>query len=129
MTILTKIETTDAPQAIGPYSQAMFYAPFMFVSGQLPLDPQTNKLVKNEILEQVNRVLDNLEAILKANGCTFQEVVRCDIFLKDLNDFAIVNQEYAKRFKKEPYPARQTVQVAKLPLDAMIEISCVAVKS
>jgi 2-iminobutanoate/2-iminopropanoate deaminase len=123
-----KIETTQAPQAIGPYSQAVCAAPFLFISGQLPLDPSTGKLVEANILLQINRVLDNLEAILHASGCSFQNVVRCDVFVKDLNDFAIINQEYAKRFTQPVPPARQTVQVVRLPLDALVEISCIAVQ-
>lgn len=128
MTSLKKIETKLAPQAIGPYSQAVLAAPFLFVSGQLPIDPATGKLVEADIMLQTNRVLDNLEAILKEGGCSFHDVVRCDVFLKDLNDFAVVNQEYGKRFNQPVPPARQTIQVAKLPLDALIEISCIVVK-
>lgn len=123
-----KIETDQAPKAIGPYSQAVWAAPFVFVSGQLPLDPATGNLVKSDVILQINRVLDNIEAILKAAGCTLHDVVRCDLFLKDLNDFAVVNQEYGKRFYQPVPPARQTIQVARLPLDAMVEISCIALK-
>ncbi len=126
---MKKIETDQAPQAIGPYSQAVDAFPFIFVSGQLPLDPATGKLVEPDIRLQVNRVLDNLEAILKAGGCSFHSVVRCDVFVKELNDFAIINQEYAKRFTQPIPPARQTIQVARLPLDALIEISCIAIRS
>lgn len=129
MSTQKKIETKQAPQAIGPYSQAVWAAPLLFVSGQLPLDPTTGKLVEPNIIAQVNRVLDNLEEILKAAGCTFSDVVRCDLFLKDINDFAVVNQEYGKRFNQPVPPARQTIQVARLPLDAMIEISCIAHKA
>jgi 2-iminobutanoate/2-iminopropanoate deaminase len=128
MPALKKIETSQAPQAIGPYSQAVDAHPFIFVSGQLPLDPATGKMVEADIHLQINRVLDNLEAILKASGCSFQHVVRCDVFVKDLNDFATINQEYAKRFTQPVPPARQTVQVARLPLDALVEISCIAVR-
>lgn len=125
---IKKIETSDAPQAIGPYSQAVYAAPFLFVSGQLGIDPATGKLVESDITLQINRVLDNLEAILKASGCTYKDVVRCDVFLKDLNDFLVVNQEYGKRFDQPVPPARQTIQVAKLPLDALVEISCIAIR-
>lgn len=128
MSSIKKIETDQAPKAIGPYSQAVYAAPFIFVSGQLPLDPMTGKMVQSDIVIQINRVLDNIEAILKASGCTFQDVVRCDLFLKDLKDFATVNQEYGKRFNQSVPPARQTIQAA-LPLDALIEISCIAIKS
>lgn len=124
-----RIETKQAPQAIGPYSQAVLAPPFVFVSGQVGIDPATGKLVEPDIFLQINRVLDNLEAILKAAGCTFHNVVRCDVFLKDLNDFSIVNQEYGKRFNQPVPPARQTIQVGKLPLDALVEISCIALKT
>lgn len=124
-----KIETDQAPKAIGPYSQAVLAAPFVFVSGQLALDPATGKLAGPDILLQINRVLDNVEAILQAAGCTFKDVVRCDVFLKDLNDFPVVNQEYGKRFAQPVPPARQTIQVARLPLDALVEISCIALKT
>lgn len=128
MSKLEKIETSRAPQARGPYSQAVRAPPFIFVSGQLPLDPATNKLVEADIVLQVTRVLDNLEEILKASGCSFQDVVRCDVFVKDINDVALVNQEYAKRFTQAVPPARQTIQVARLPLDALVEISCIAIQ-
>lgn len=128
MSNLKKIETNDAPQAIGPYSQGVSASPFLFISGQLPIIPSTGKLVESDILKQVNQVLDNLEAILHAGGCSFENVVRCDVFLKDLNDFAVVNQEYGKRFGQPIPPARQTIQVARLPLDALVEISCIAVQ-
>ncbi len=126
MSKIEKIETAQAPQAIGPYSQAVLASPFLFVSGQLPIDPATGKLIESDIRLQTIRVLNNLEAILKAGSLGFQDVVRCDVFLKDLNDFAIVNEEYAKWFKQPVPPARQTIQVARLPLDALVEISCIA---
>ncbi|WP_068469105.1 RidA family protein [Candidatus Protochlamydia phocaeensis] len=128
MTALTKIETSHAPKAIGPYSQAILAnQKLLFISGQLPIDPATGKLVESNVSFQANRVLNNLEAILKAAGCTFKDVVRCDVFLKDLNDFSLVNEEYGKRFTHAHPPARQTIQVARLPLDALIEISCIAI--
>lgn len=123
---IKKIETAQAPQAIGPYSQAVWASPLLFVSGQLPIDPTIGKLVESDIRQQIKQVLNNLEAILKAAGCSFQDVVRCDLFLKDLNDFAVVNEEYGKCFTQPIPPARQTIQVARLPLDALIEISCIA---
>jgi 2-iminobutanoate/2-iminopropanoate deaminase len=125
--LIQSIETDLAPQAIGPYSQATLYSSMLFLSGQLPIDPKTGQLIEGDMQKQVNRVLDNLEAILYASNCTFNDVVRADIFLIDLNDFAIVNQEYAKRFNQPIKPARQTIQVARLPLDARIEISCIAI--
>lgn len=122
-----KIETNLAPKAIGPYSQAVKAGQFLFVSGQVPLDPATGKLVQSEIRAQTIQVLNNLEAILKAAGCSFQHVVRCDVFLKDLNDFSILNEEYSKKFSQAVSPARQTIQVSRLPLDALVEISCIAI--
>lgn len=129
MTAIKKIETLQAPKAIGTYSQGVCAFPLVFVSGQLPIDPVTGKLVESDIRLQINRVLDNIEAILKASNCSLQNVVRCDIFLLDLNDFVMVNQEYSKRFTQPTPPARQTIQVARLPLDALVEISCIAVQS
>lgn len=128
MPTIEKIETSEAPKAIGTYSQAVSFSPFVFVSGQLPLDPATGKLVGPDIALQVNQVLNNLEAILKASGCSFKHVIRCEVFVKDLNDFTTVNQEYAKRFTQPVPPARQTFQVARLPMDALVEISCIAVQ-
>lgn len=123
---LIKIDTLDAPKAIGPYSQAIKAGNLLFVSGQLPLDPVTGRLIEQEIRMQTNQVLNNLEAILKASECSFKEVVRVDVFLKDLNDFNALNEEYAKRFSHATPPARQTIQVARLPRDALVEISCIA---
>lgn len=124
---LKKVETSHAPKAIGPYSQAIQAGSFLFVSGQLPINPETGKLVEAQIRIQTIRVLNNLKAILEASGCTFEHVVRTDVFLKDLNDFAALNEEYSKAFSHATPPARQTIQVARLPLDALVEISCIAI--
>lgn len=124
---MKKIETKNAPQAIGPYSQAVLAGSQLYISGQLPIDPATGKLVEADIRLQTSRVLDNLKAILSAAGCTFENVVRCDVFLKDMNDFGVVNEVYGHYFKQPIPPARQTIQVARLPLDALIEISCIAI--
>lgn len=128
---IQKIETENAPKAIGPYSQAIHVTmkggDFLFVSGQLPIDPHTGSLVQGGIQESTKQVLDNIEAILQAAHSSFDHVVRVEIFLKDLKDFPIVNEEYKKRFTSIHFPARQTIQVAKLPLDAPIEISCMAI--
>jgi 2-iminobutanoate/2-iminopropanoate deaminase len=126
-TNFSKIETTLAPKAIGPYSQAVQAGKMVFLSGQLPVDPASGKLVQADIRLQTQRVLDNLEAVLKSCELSFKNVVRCDVFLKDLNDFAAFNEEYGKRFQQAIPPARQTVQVTRLPLDALIEISCIAI--
>lgn len=123
---LKKIETMKAPKAIGPYSQAIATDKLLFVSGQLPLDPVSGQLVESDIRLQTRQVLKNLEAILNAAGCDFTHVVRCDVFLMNMNDFKSFNEEYAKSFSSPTPPARQTIQVARLPLDALVEISCVA---
>lgn len=129
--LIRKIETKQAPQAVGPYSQAISVdvtnSQLLFVSGQLPLDPATGKLVDAGMEEATRQVLDNIEAILIAANSSLNEVVRVDVFLKDLNDFQKMNEEYKRRFTHENFPARQTVQVARLPLDASVEISCIAV--
>lgn len=127
-----KVETADAPRAIGPYSQAIFVKAangLIFVSGQLPIDPKTGKLREGDIKVLTKQVIDNLEAILKEGGSRLQNVVRTDVFLKDLKkDFAGMNEEYAKRFNGLTAPARQTIQVADLPMGSPVEISCIAFK-
>lgn len=126
MVSLKKIVTEKAPKAIGPYSQAVSDQTYVFVSGQLPIDPTTGKLIEGDIRAQTQRVLDNLESILLASGSGMHLVMRVDVFMKDLSQFSIVNEEYAKRFSSDCPPARQTIQAAKLPLDAAIEMSCIA---
>jgi len=121
------ISTNDAPAAIGPYSQAVEHAKMVFLSGQIPLDPQSGKLIEGSIEAQTNRVLDNLGAVLKAAGCTWNDVVRTTIYLVDLADFQVVNETYGKRFGGT-FPARATVQVAALPRGARVEIDAIAVK-
>jgi len=121
-----KIETSNAPKAIGPYSQAVKAGPFLFVSGQIPIDPKTGKVEETSIEGQTRQVLANLEAILKAANLTFADVVRAEVFLKDMADFQTVNALYAEKFSGPILPARQAVQVAKLPLDVRVEISCIA---
>jgi 2-iminobutanoate/2-iminopropanoate deaminase len=126
-----KIETEQAPKAIGPYSQGVT-APhgtsLVFVSGQLPIDPTTGKLIEGDIKALTQRVIDNIEAILKAAGSDLKHVVRTDVFLKDLKkDFGQMNEAYATRFTGATPPARQTIQVPELPLGSPIEISCIAI--
>ncbi len=120
------LSTSDAPAAVGPYSQAVRAGGFVFVSGQIPLDPKTGTLVAGGIDAQTERVLDNLDAVLRAAGSSFADVVRTTIYLVDLGHFAAVNAIYAHRFEA-PYPARATVQVAALPRGAQIEIDAIAV--
>jgi 2-iminobutanoate/2-iminopropanoate deaminase len=117
----------DAPKAIGPYSQAIEANGFVFLSGQVPIDPKTGELVTGSIAQQTDRVLDNLAAVLAASGCSFADVVKTTIYLMDLGDFTVVNETYAKRFSGSP-PARATVQVSALPKGARVEIDAVAVQ-
>lgn len=121
-----QVITAQAPKAIGPYSQAVRAGTTLYTSGQLGVDPVTGKLAGDSIEEQTKQALKNVEAILTASGLTLEDVVRSEIFLKDLAHFGIVNELYGAAFSKGIKPARQTVQVARLPLDALIEISCIA---
>lgn len=121
-----KIDTQHAPAAIGPYSQAVLATPFLFVSGQIPIDPKTGTLVADTIEDQTRQVLANIEAILKAANLTFADVVKTEVYLKDMQDFAAMNAIYAEAFRGPVLPARQAMQVAKLPRDVRIEISCIA---
>jgi 2-iminobutanoate/2-iminopropanoate deaminase len=119
------VSSPEAPKAIGPYSQAVRAGQLLFVSGQVPLDPATGQIVSGDIAAQTRRVFDNLGAVLTAGGRSFADVVRTTVFLADMNDFAIVNEVYGTYFS-EPYPARATVQVARLPKDARVEIDVIA---
>jgi len=123
---LVQVNTDEAPKAIGPYSQAVLAGDYLFVSGQIPLDPTTGKIAGDTIEEQTKQVLDNIAAILASQGLTFENVVRAEVYLKDMGDFKAMNGIYSQRFAHEVKPARQTMQVAKLPLDVMVEISCIA---
>ena len=118
--------TSDrAPTAIGPYSPAVRAGQLLFVSGQIPLDPATGQMVAGDVAAQTRRVLENVGALLDAAGRSFADVVRTTIFLVDMNDFAAVNEVYGQYFT-EPFPARATVQVARLPKDARVEIDVMA---
>jgi 2-iminobutanoate/2-iminopropanoate deaminase len=119
------VETADAPMAIGAYSQAIIAADFVFVSGQIGLDPKSGNMVEGGAAEQTEQVMKNLGAVLKASKSDFDNVVKATIFLADINDFAKVNEIYGRRFKA-PFPARATVQVARLPRDARVEIELTA---
>jgi len=122
------ITTDKAPQAIGPYSQAIAAGQLLFLSGQTPLDPATGKLVDGGIAEQTHRVMSNLREVLTAAGSSFDNVVRTTIFLADMNDFAAVNEVYGSYFEN-PAPARVCVQAAALPMKARVEIDAVALLS
>lgn len=119
-----RIVTDKAPKAIGPYSQGQAYQNLVFTSGQIPLDPDTGKLVEG-IEEQTRRCILNLSEVLQAGGSSLQNVIKTTVFLKDMNDFAAMNAVYAREFG-DNLPARSAVQVAKLPLDAMVEIEAIA---
>lgn len=120
------VETENAPKAIGPYSQAVVAGSYLFVSGQIPINPKVGKITTSTIEEQTKQVLDNLEAILAVEGLSVKDVVKTEVFLKDLQHFPEMNAIYAERFNHAVKPARVTIQVTKLPLDALIEISCIA---
>ena len=120
------ISTSEAPAAIGPYSQAVRNGNFLFCSGQIPLDPKSGQIVPGDIATQTRRVLDNVGAVLKAEGLTFENIVKTTIFLTNLDDFQTVNEIYGSYFKQEP-PARSTVQVSALPKGAKVEIEVIAV--
>lgn len=119
------VKTDAAPQAIGPYSQAIKANGFLFLSGQISLDPRTGQMVGEDIKTQTKRVMDNIKAVLEAAGSSLEKVVKCGVFLKNMNDFGPMNEEYGSYFKELP-PARTTVQVAKLPRDALIEVDVIA---
>lgn len=119
------IATENAPRAIGPYSQAIRANGFLFVSGQIPVDPTTQKLVEGGIALQTEQVLTNLEAILTAAGSSLDKVVRTGVFLKDMGEFAAMNDVY-ERFFPQSAPARSTVEVARLPKDVRVEIDAIA---
>ncbi len=120
------ISTTEAPGAVGPYSQAVRIGNFVFCSGQIPLDPKTAQIVEGDISAQTRRVMENISAVLRAEGLAFENIVKTTIFLTNLADFQTVNELYGSYFKSDP-PARSTVQVAALPKDAQIEIEVLAV--
>jgi len=119
------ISTEDAPQAIGPYSQAMRANGFVFVSGQVAIDPTTQQVIDGDVAFQTDRVLKNLVAILKAAGSGLEKVVRSTVFLKNMSDFTAMNQVYGRYFSSTP-PARSTVEVSRLPKDVLVEIDVIA---
>ncbi len=119
------ISTKDAPQAIGPYSQAIRANGFVFISGQVCIDPATQQLITGDVAAQTERVLHNLSAILTAAGSSLHKVVRTTVFLKNMGDFAAMNEVYGRHFSAAP-PARSTVEVARLPKDVLVEIDVIA---
>lgn len=121
-----EVRTADAPDPVGPYSQAIAAGGLLFASGQIPLDPATGEIVPGEIEEQTRRVLHNLSAVLEAGGASLGTVVRTTVYVTDLSLFPRINAVYAEFFPEEPAPARATVQVAALPLGAQVEIDAIA---
>jgi len=119
------IATNDGPKAIGPYSQAIKANGFVFLSGQIPLDPATQQLISGDVAAQTERVLQNLAGILKAAGSSLGQVLKTTVFLKNMSDFAAMNDVYGRYFTEAP-PARSTVEVARLPKDVLVEIDVIA---
>ncbi|MEQ8684730.1 MAG: RidA family protein [Imperialibacter sp.] len=119
------VYTKSAPAPIGPYSQAVRYGNLVLVSGQVAINPATGQFESGDIKSQTKLVMENLKAILSEEGLSFAEVLKCSIFIKDMNDFPVINEIYGGYFKSEP-PARETVEVARLPKDALVEISLIA---
>jgi len=119
------IATEHAPQAIGPYSQAIRAKGLVFTSGQVAIDPATQQVISGDISAQTDRVLKNLESILQASGSGLEKVLRCTVFLKSMGDFGAMNEVYGRYFKQSP-PARSTVEVARLPKDVLVEIDVIA---
>lgn len=125
MTTRQSVSSPSAPAAIGPYSQGVWSGTALFCSGQTPIDPATGKLIDGDVTAQTHRVFDNLAAVLSAAGLTLDDVVKCNVYLIEMKDFAAMNAAYSARFTA-PFPARTTVAVAGLPLGARVEIECLA---
>ena len=125
----TMINTKNAPTPIGPYSQAKFAGPLLFLSGQIAIDPSTNKLVTDNITKETHQVMQNLQSVLKAADMDFDNVVKTTIYLTDMNNFSEVNKTYGEYFKKtKAFPARATVEISRLPAGARVEIEMIAYK-
>lgn len=122
------INDEKAPAAIGPYSQAVVVGDMIYLSGQIPIDPKTNQLVENDIVVQTKQVFSNIKTILEACGSDFEKIIKCNVFLKDINDFATMNKIYADYFTEGNYPARCAMEVANLPKGSLIEIEVTAHK-
>ncbi|AFK22363.1 RidA family protein [Pyrococcus sp. ST04] len=121
------IYTEKAPKPIGPYSQAIKAGNFLFIAGQIPIDPETGELVKGDIKEQTRRVLENIKAILEAAGYSLEDVVKVTVYLKNMDDFAAMNEVYSEYFG-ESKPARAAIEVSRLPKDVLVEIEAIAYK-
>jgi len=123
----TRIYTSSAPEPIGPYNQAILTENMLFVSGQIPIDPSTNQVLEGSITDQTHLVMKNMGNILIEAGMGFPNVVKTSIFIKSMDDFALINEAYGSYFDSTP-PARETVEVSRLPKDVNVEISCIAIK-
>jgi len=121
------IQTSEAPAPIGPYNQAILSGDTLYVSGQIAIDAASGELLTDNITQETHQVMKNLEAILRAAGMSFTDVVKCSIFIRDMGQFATVNEAYGQYFAVDP-PARETVEVSRLPKDVNVEISCIAAK-
>ena len=121
------VTTPLAPAAIGPYSQGILVGDRLYVSGQIAIDPETGSMIDGSVEEETERVLENVEAVLKAASMTFANVVRCEVYMSDMDDYAQINEVYGRYFNEQP-PARQALEVAELPRGARVEISCIAVR-
>ena len=128
MSVREAVHTTAAPEAIGPYSQAVAAGPYVFTSGQIGLDPSTGRLVEGDVAAQTRQVMANIAAVLAAAGLTFGDVLKTTIFLADMSDFAVVNDVYGESFEGATPPARSTVAAAGLPRGALIEIDTIALR-
>lgn len=122
----TIIATESAPKAIGPYSQATGHNGILYLSGQIPLDPATMQIIEGDIAAQTERVMENLKAVLEAAGSSLSQVLKTTVYLKDMSEFARMNEVYGRYFPENP-PARATVEVARLPRDVRVEIECIAI--
>jgi 2-iminobutanoate/2-iminopropanoate deaminase len=120
------IETTNAPAPIGPYSQAIHYHDMVYTSGQIAIDPQTGALNNGSVAQETKQIMENLKAVLAAAGLTFEQVIKTTIFLTNMDDFGLVNSIYGAYFNEASAPARETVQVVRLPKDVRVEISMIA---
>jgi len=121
-----EIYSNNAPKPIGPYSQCIKYGNMIFISGQISINPKTNEIITNNISEETKMVMENISNILKESNCTFKNIVKCSIFLSDMDLFQKVNEIYSQYFSN-PFPARETVEVSKLPKNVNVEISAIAI--
>lgn len=123
------ISPINAPKPIGPYSSAVLVEGFLYISGQIPIDPSGGEIVSDDIKEQTLQVMKNLKAHLQSAGMDFENTIKASIFIKDMNDFSEINEIYGSFFKENNYPARETIEVSRLPKDARVEISLIAYSS